>query len=208
MENIFFDSTEQIIRIENPVGVDSAVDYLQTILGNLTYTDTKTNQDVLLFEKILPLAELSEDKQDRTQNNVPAFRIRGERYSTMIPERVRSYCFFRLHSDVIINEGSDQHEYDMSLICWGNHNKIQPNRFGLHEWFIGVLERYFFAKYRNNGLLTITRIYRDKAEVWEGMNSVEFMPNDNPYFSFRMRFLFTFTPACPVDLVVDSSLCI
>lgn len=191
---------EQVVRIENPMGVDFAIDDLQTKLASLAYKDTDANE-ILLFEKILPIAELNET--DKT----PMYRVQNKRYIKMIPERFRSYCFFRLHSDIILEEGTQVHQYDMSLIVWANSDKIDPERFGLNEWFIAFLEKGFFWKYRNNKELVIERIFRDKTEVWEGMAHTEFLPNDNPYFSFRIRFKYIFDALCPIDFVVDPKIC-
>jgi hypothetical protein len=181
-----------VIRISNPLLADKAVDNLQTLFSLLTYQDTNSNV-FDWFDVLYPKAEISE-------NNVPQYRISNQRYENIVPNnRLKSFGFFVLNSDTPENENNTIRKLNFSLIVWFDVNKFnQTNPGELREYFIGAC----WTALIKNKKYEIGEILREKQDVWKGLQTNDFLPNDNPYSSFRIDFDYFFEyPICNLDYI-------
>lgn len=176
----------KLYQIPTATLAEQAIQSVQSALASLTYLDAQNNEQSW-FSEIWGMCELSEEKR------IPHFRITDNRYESAQPNnRQKAIGFFLLERDEILP--NRDHLFEVSLIVWFNTKEFAPiNARAVREYFITAIGHFIR---RNHPLIQLLEVYRDKKEVWQGIDHDSFLPSDVPYSSFRIRFDLEWSPDC------------
>lgn len=185
---------QKIIRVENPMLVESVIDQIQTRLSELTYQD---NQGIFFpwLSIIYPSVEVDQYTKQ------PKYRISNEKYDLALPEKgVKSMCFFVVKKREAANELN--RIFTIDLIVWFDTSKFGSDKHNVREYFINHLLSYMINSERPH--MTAQDVYTQHDEVWKGINTEMFGLSSSPYDNFKITFTVPFYLKCNETFIAES----
>lgn len=186
-----------IVLIENPVGLDKAIQAIQLKLGELNWVEKIYGRAFLEKEKKYP--NESNNRVTDFDGNRPTeivypmiYGVNQEPLNVMPNDLLKSQIFFLANDpetydnyEPLVERGATQKQ--ISIIFWGNLNKINPAK------------KYRFTEELKNDVIQIllnkcpsfvmTEIYEEHDEVFRDMTLLETYRQylKYPYTGFRIN---------------------